>query len=51
MESEQIITRIETDGSDHDCYENLNSVKNFMIKNARSIVALYSPGNSRREKP
>ena len=47
MEREQILTKIETDGSNHDCYENLMRVKYFMINNGRNSVALYPPGDGR----
>ena len=44
IEREQMLTKIETDCSELDCYENLMRVRDFMEKN----VALYSPGDARR---
>ena len=48
IERGQILTKIGTDGSDRDCYENLMRMKDFMINNGRNSVALYPPGDGRR---
>ena len=45
--AERILTKIETDGTEEDCYDNLVEVKNFMVKNGRTTVALYPPIDER----
>ena len=41
--AERVLSKIETDGSEQDCYDNLTHVKNFMVANGRMAVALYPP--------
>ena len=47
IERERVLTKMETDCSESDCYENLLHVREFMEKNDRTNVALYPPGDGR----
>ena len=41
--TEKILSKIETDGTEEDCFGKLQQVKEFMVKNGRTMLALYPP--------
>ena len=41
--TEKILTKVETDGTEEDCFGKLLQVKEFMAKNGRATLALYPP--------
>ena len=40
---EQVITRVETDGTEKDCYGGLTRAADFMVKNGRKAILMYPP--------
>ena len=49
-EKEQIITKIEIDGTEGDCYKNVEEIKKNMVIHGRNRVAMYPPGGDHRAK-